>query len=62
MGVLGADLEALRRSPHLGAKIHYQNKREIIPYQACVYIKIYCNNNKQIHCNVHFEGGSLITW
>ena len=32
------------------------------PYQAYVYINIYCNQNEQMHCNVRFKGGSLIPW
>ena len=62
MDVFGAYLEALRHCLSYGSKRHYQNRKEVIPYQACVYIEIYCNHNKPIHCNVRFEGGILILW
>ena len=39
--VLGAGLEVLRRPLCYGAKIHYQNRKDVIPYQAYIYIDIY---------------------
>ena len=59
MGFLGAGLEALWHYPRLGAKSHYQNRRNIIPYKAYIYIEIYYNQNKPIHCNSLLEGSIL---
>ena len=33
---------------------------DVIPYHACVYIKIYCNQDKPIHCNVRSNENSSI--
>ena len=40
--------------------MHYQNRIDVIPYQAYVYVEIYCNQNKPIHFNAHFKGSILI--
>ena len=56
VGILCASLETLRRSPRSGAKRNHLNQRGVIPYQEYVYIEIYFNQKKPIHCNARFEG------
>ena len=46
----------------LGAKIHYQNRKDVITYQAYLYIEIYFNQNEPIHCNARSKRNSLILW
>ena len=62
MGILGVGLKVLRRSPRYVSKRHYRNRKDVIPYQAYVYIDIYCNKNQPIHFNAHFKRNSLIPW
>ena len=59
MGVLGAGLEALRRSAHYGAKRNYQNWIGVIPYQTYIFIHIILRK-KTIQNNEHFEGSILL--
>ena len=61
-GNFGRGFRGIALFPALGAKRHYQHRKDIIPYQAYVYIDIYCNQNKPIHCNARFEGNTLIPW
>ena len=60
VGVLGTGLEVFCCSSRQGAKKYYQNWIYIIPYQAYVYIRIYCNQIKPIYCYAHILRGAMV--
>ena len=56
VGVLGTGLEAFRCSLCYGEKTHYQNWKDVIHYQAYVYIEIYFIYNKPVYIVMHALG------
>ena len=48
VGVLGAGLEALHRSPRYGGKRHYQNLRDVIPFKTYILRYILIRTNQYI--------------